>query len=98
MAGGVKSLEDCRRGKPRLPGDLYLVFPRRSNEFSSITRAFKALSLSLSFKVREAGSYRGRASACSTSREIVDESAYIRSTWRFMRPNRRIYEAERERK
>lgn len=47
MAGGVKSLEDCRRGKPRLPGDLYLVFPRRSNEFSSITRAFKVLSLSL---------------------------------------------------
>lgn len=28
FAVGIKSLEDCRRGEPRFPGDLYLGFPR----------------------------------------------------------------------
>lgn len=42
---GIKSLEDCRRGEPRFPGDLYLGFPR--------LREPLRFSLSLSFKVRE---------------------------------------------
>lgn len=62
--------------------DFVSFLPRRSNEFSSITRAFKALSLSLSWRVQGEGEGREHALCsrpCSTRREIVDESAYIRS-------------------
>lgn len=79
---GVKSLEDCRRGEPRFPGNLYLGFPR--------LREPLRFSLSLSRWEKLSRPCIGVARR-STSREIVDESAYIRSTWRFMRPNRRIY-------